>query len=264
MPKRRVWQCRECKRQFSAKVGTIFEDSPIGFRKWLPAMWLLASAKNGISSYELGKALGVTQKTAWFMLHRIRLTMQNDDVRPMGGEVEADESFIGGKLRHKRRTHYHVASGMKPVGPVGKTPVMGILQREGQLRAFTVPDVRKRTLVPRIFEHVERGATLYTDYLRSYRHLDSDFVHRIVNHAIEYVSRDGAHINNLECFWNLLKRTLGGTYTHVNPRHLDRYLDEQIFRWNERERTDGQRFPIALKGADGKRLTYKGLTRKPD
>ena len=267
--KRPRWYCRECKREFTAKVGTIFEDSPIGFDKWLPAMWLLSSAKNGISSMELHRALGVTQKTAWFMLHRIRLAMKEGHIEQLTGDVEADETFIGGKLRHKRRTHYHLRSGMKAVGPVGKTPVLGIIERKSstrkpRVRAFVVPDVRKNTLVPKILENVDPNATLFTDSLQSYRHLDKHFsAHHIVNHAIEYV-RGNAHVNNMECFWSVLKRTLGGTYIHVFPRHIDRYLDEQIFRFNERDNTDGPRFVKAVKGADSKRLTYRDLIRKVD
>jgi transposase-like protein len=158
--KRPRWYCRACKREFTAKVNSIFEDSPIGFDKWLPALWLPSSVRNGVSSMELHRALGVTQKTAWFMLHRIRLAMRDDSFERLTGEVEADETFVGGKLRHKRQTHYHVPSGLKPIGPVGKTPVLGIIERKSgsrksRVRAFVVPNVRKNSLVPKILEHVD-------------------------------------------------------------------------------------------------------------
>jgi len=183
------------------------------------------------------------------------------------GDVEADETFVGGKLRHKRRTHYHVPSGLKPVGPVGKTPVLGIIERKSgsrksRVRAFVVPNVRKSSLVPKILENVDPNATMFTDSLLSYRHLGQHFAaHYIVNHAYEYVRGD-AHVNNIECFWSVFKRTLG-TYIHVMDTHLQAYLDEQIFRFSERENTDGPRFAKAVKGVDGKRLTYKELTGKP-
>ncbi|TAM60500.1 IS1595 family transposase [bacterium] len=267
LAKYRRWYCNDCKRQFTAKVGTIFEDSPIPFTKWLPAIWLLASNRNGVSSCELARALGTTQKTAWFMLHRIRLAMGQESFGRLNGEVEADETFVGGKLRHKRRTHYHVPSGMKAVGSVGKTPVLGIVERsnderQGQARAFVVPSVRKGTLVPKILENVDSAAKMFTDSLMSYKHLDRYFAaHEVVNHAFEYV-RGNAHVNNVECFWSVLKRTLGGTYVHVLPEHLQAYLNEHIFRFSERTNQDGPRFAKAVKMVDGKRLTYKALTDK--
>src|ERR1700732_2106142 len=180
---RHLWRCKECKRQFTAKGGTIFEDSPIPFTKWLPAMWLLSSDRNGISSYELARALGVMQRSAWFMLHRIRLAMRSDDSTPFTGDVEADETFIGGKLRHKRRTHYHVPSGLKPVGPVGKTPILGIMERQGRIRAWVVPDVRKRTPLPKVYDTVAHGSRMFTDSAHHYTDLQADYVHQVVNHA---------------------------------------------------------------------------------
>jgi len=259
---RRRWRCADCKRDFTAKLGTIFEDSPLGLDKWLPAIWLLANAKNGISSMELHRALGVTQKTAWFMLHRVRVALKLRSFDKLSGEVEADETFVGGKLRHKRRTHYHVPSGMKAVGPVGKTPVLGMMERKGDVRAFVIPDVRKKTLVPMLYKHIDFGSSLYTDSLQSYRNLGQYYrAHEIVNHAFEYV-RGSAHVNNVECFWSVLKRGLTGTYICPSPVHLDKYLDEHIFRFNTRQKKDGPRFDQALKGVDRKRLTYKKLIGK--
>jgi len=195
------------------------------------------------------------------MLHRIRYAMKSQTFERLSGDVEADETFIGGKLRHKRRTHYHVPSGLKS-GNMGKTPVLGILQRDGDVRAWVVPDVRKRTLLPKIWENVVPGSRMFTDSAHHYADLRSAYYHATVNHALEYVSREGAHVNNLECFWGVLKRALGGTYICARPKHLDRYLDEQIFRWNERKSKDGPRFVEVVKRADGRRLTWATLTAK--
>lgn len=261
MPKRRRWYCNDCKGQFTAKVGTIFEDSPIGFDKWLPAFWLLASNRNGISSCEVARALNVTQKTAWFMLHRLREAMADKTFERLTGQVEIDETFVGGKLRWKRRTHYHVRSGLKS-GNMGKTPVLGMIERKGKVRAFVVPSVKKKTLVPMVLKHIEPGAKVLTDSLRSYRHLGDHFAsHEFVNHAIEYVNGN-VHTNSIEAFWSVLKRALKGTYVAPRPWHLQRYIEEEVFRFNERENQDGPRFVKATKGAEGKRLTYKALTAK--
>jgi transposase-like protein len=260
---RRLWFCKECQRQFTVRIGTIFEDSPIPFTKWLPAMWLLASNRNGISSCELARALKVTQRTAWFMLHRIRLAMASETHEKLSGQVEADETWVGAKARHMRRTHHNRPSGLKS-GPIGnKTPILGIMERGGRMRGWVVPDTRKKTLLPKVYETVEHGAHMFTDSAYHYVDLKSDYVHSVVNHAIEYVSREGAHVNNLEAFWAVLKRTLGGTYIAPRPKHLEAYLDEQIFRFNSREQKDGQRFETAVKQADGRRLTWKTLTAKP-
>lgn len=265
--KRPRWYCRDCQREFTAKLNSVFEDSPIGFDKWLPAMWLISANRNGISSCELARALGVTQKTAWFMLHRIRLAMRDESFERLTDDVEADETFVGGKLRHARRYHQHVPSGIKRMGPVGKTPVLGIIERKKigkkpRVRAWVVPNVRKHSLVPKILEHVDPKATMFTDNLLSYRHLGRHFkAHYVVNHALEYVRGD-AHTNTIECFWSVFKRTLGGTYIHVMDRHHQAYLDEQIFRFVERDNTDGPRFEKAVKGGDSRRLTYKALVAK--
>jgi len=259
MPKARRWYCADCKRKFSAKVGSIFEDSPITFSRWLPAIWMLSNDRNGISSCELGRALGVTQKTAWFMLHRIRLGIQSGSFEKLRGNVEADETYIGGKLSHPRPGR----TGTKAKGPAaGKTTVIGIMERGGKVRAFSVPDNRKNTLLPKLFDNVAPGATIYTDSLASYRNLSQSYRHFIINHAQEYVRDRHIHTNSIENFWSVLKRTIGGTYICPRPKHLDRYLDEQIFRFNTREDTDGPRFVQALKGTDGKRITYRDLIGK--
>lgn len=256
LEKYRRWYCNDCKRQFSAKTNTIFEDSPIGFNKWLPALWLLSSARNGISSCELARALGVTQKTAWFMLHRIRLAMAAGNFGQIDGEVEIDESFIGPKARSTKRRGPKANGGKGPAA--NKSTVLGFRQRGGIVRAFVVRDVRRATLLPRIREHVAPGAIVYTDALKSYHDVKYGWKHHIIDHAMRYVEGT-VHTNSIESFWSVLKRTLSGTYIAPRPWHLQRYLDEQIFRFNAREEKDGPRFVQAAKGADGKRVTYRQL-----
>jgi len=260
---RNAWRCRECKRHFSVKVGTVFEDSPIGFDKWLPAMWLLTANRNGVSSYELARGLGVTQKTAWFMLHRLRFALKNDDVTPLVGEVEADETFVGGKIRYRERTALgHPRSKHGPA--TGKTTVFGMVERKhegrtNRVRAAIVPDHKAASLLPKIRSNVLPGSVLYTDALRSYRAVKGEYAHEFIDHAVAYVE-GRVHTNTIENFWSCLKRTLHGTYIAPRSFHLDAYLDEQVYRFNVREEGDGARFTGALKGADGRRLTYRALT----
>lgn len=264
-PNQRRWQCnkRHSKRQFSVKVGTIMEDSPLGLDKWLVAMWLVANCKNGISSCEIARALGITQKSAWFMDHRIRLSMQDDfygkKLGGNGGEIEVDESFIGGKARNM-----HVGERKRRITGTGtkdKTAVIGILERGGKVRASVVPNRRKNTLQAEVRKYVEAGAALYTDALLSYEGLAGEYAHQVVDHAVQYV--DGrVHTNGLENFWSLLKRGISGTYLSVEPFHLYRYLDEQAFRFNNRKVTDADRFNLALLSIVGRRVTYKELTGK--
>jgi transposase-like protein len=263
---RRVWTCREQheRRQFSAKVGTVFEDSPIALDKWFSAMWLIASAKNGISSYEVSRALAVTQKTAWFMLHRIRLAMQRGSFEKMSGEVEVDETFIGGKARfmHKAKR----AAKITGTGGKDKSAVMGLLERHGpqghsRVKLKHVPNVRRKTLAPEVRQHVEPGANVYTDALKSYAGLSDAFTHQVIGHAESYVEGQ-VHTNGMENFWSLLKRMVKGTYVSVEPFHLFRYLDEEAYRFNTRKVKDGVRFADTLRGIVGKRLTYAALTGK--
>lgn len=257
MEKSRLWYCKDCKRKFSAKVNSIFEDSPIGFDKWLPAIWLLASNRNGISSCELARGLGITQKSAWFMLHRIRLAFKNESFEQLSGDVEIDETYVGPKARSINR---YGDTSKKARGPAyRKTVVMGMRERGGRIRAMVVKDTKRSTLLPKVIETVAPGSTIYTDSLGSYTDLRRSYVHHVINHAKEYVRDHHVHTNSIENFWSVLKRTLGGTYICPRPKHLDAYLDEQIFRYNERENQDGPRFLQALKGVEGKRLTYKGL-----
>jgi len=259
---RRLWECKgkHPRKQFSAKVGTIFEDSAIPLDKWFVAIWVIANCKNGVSSYELGRSIGVTQKSAWHMLHRIRLAMKMGRFTKMDGEVEADETFIGGlaKNMHKHKREQAITTR----GPHAKVAVLGILQRSrgenpSRIRAGVVQNVGRATLHGAIRDTVERGSTLYTDSWRPYRGL-TGYEHGMVDHAVEYVN-GRIHTNGIESFWNLLKRSIKGTYISVEPFHLGRYVDEQVFRFNERKGYDCDRFATALRGALGKRLTYKEL-----
>lgn len=260
---RRMWECKEKhpKRQFSAKVGTIFEDSPLGLDKWFSAIWMIANCKNGVSSYEIHRAIGVTQKTAWFMLHRIRLAMETGSFIKASGTSEADETFIGGlaKNMHKaRRKQVITARGGKD-----KAVVAGVLRRGGEAQASKVvarhvPDTTAATLHPIVKEAVEPGSELFTDTHKGYRGLAAHYVHEVVDHSIEYV-RGKVHTNGMENFWSLFKRTLKGTYVSVEPFHLNAYVVEQTFRYNERKDDDGSRFRKVLGSVSGRRITYKEL-----
>lgn len=254
---RLMWTCLECRKQFSVKVGTIFEDSAIGLDKWLTAMWLLANCKNGISSYEVARDLQVTQKTAWFMLHRIRFAQHNGTINKMDGTVEADETFIGGKARNM---HGDVkARKIRGRGPEGKAIVFGLLDREtGKAHAKVIGTRRKKDIHREIREVVKPGAELHTDALKSYEG-PPEYAHKVVDHAETYVDGN-VHTNRLEIFWSLLKRSIKGTYVSVEPFHLFRYLDEQTFRFNERKETDFARFQKVLDSVAGKRLTWNILT----
>jgi len=263
---RRIWQCKGCRKQFSVKVGSIFEDSPIPLSKWLPAMWMLVNCKNGVSSYEIARDLGVTQKTAWFMLHRLRLAIHARSFNKFGGHVEVDETYIGGKARNmhigkRKRLQLSQRRSM-----VGKVAVMGLLDRHGndgvsQIRTAIVPGRKKGHLQPLVREHVEAGSTVHTDNHFSYQGLAREYMHHVIDHAEAYVDGE-VHTNGCENFWSLLKRALRGTYISVEPFHLFRYLDEQVYRFNNRKQTDGARFLAACASVFGKRLTYVALTGK--
>ena len=273
---RRLWECKtkHPKRQFSVKVNTIFEDSPIPLDKWLTGVWMIANCKNGISSYEIHRALGVTQKSAWFMLHRIRVALRTGSFEKIGGEgseVEVDETFVGGKLKNmhaaKQAKYRALTTTGTSAGITGKTVVVGLLDRTArQIRASVVPDVSRLTLQNAVLHNVEHGTNVYTDQAPAYQRLNQKFVHEIVNHAETYV-RGRVHTNGLENFWSLFKRNLSGTYVAVEPFHLERYVDEQVFRYNNRGTrenplTDADRFDAVLRNLVGKRITYKELTGK--
>lgn len=270
------WQCNaksHANRQFTSKTGTIFEDSPLGLDKWLAAMWLIVNCKNGISSYEVGRDLGVSQKSAWHMLHRIRLAMQDDLSGGMlAGEVEVDETFIGGKARNMHADRKKRV--MKPgfIGTGNKTIVMGVLERasEGKpkrVRATIIADRKKGSILPEVSAHVSKDATIYSDEHGEKWNIDGDFEMQVVRHLQKYVDGN-AHTNSLENFWSLLKRSIGGSYVSVEPFHLFRYVDEQAFRFNFRKDADGKpltdsdRFDLAIRQIVGRRLTWAEVTGK--
>lgn len=250
------------KAQFSLKVGTIFEDSPIGLDKWLCAMWLIVNCKNGISSCEIARDLGISQKSAWHLAHRIRFALHHGSFEKLSGECEVDETFIGGKARNM-----HVAKRERRITGTGskdKTPVLGILERGGKVRTKVVNNRKKKTLQNEVKKHVEAGAALYTDALLSYEGLAGEYAHQVIDHAVAYVDGN-IHTNGLENFWSLLKRGINGTYVSVEPFHLFRYLDEQAYRYNNRkEMNDFDRFRLACSQIVAKRLTWDALTGKQD
>jgi transposase-like protein len=255
-----VWKCYEkhAKAKFSLKVGTIMEDSALGIDKWLTAMWLIVNCKNGISSCEIARDLGITQKSAWHMAHRIRFALHHGSFEKLTGHVEVDETFIGGKARNM-----HVSQRRRRITGTGtkdKTAVMGLLERGGNVRTVVVANRKRHALQSEVKKHVEAGAALYTDALLSYKGLESEYAHQVADHAVEYVS-GACHTNGLENFWSLLKRGISGTYVSVEPFHLFRYLDEQAYRFNNRkDMGDFDRFKQAASQIVGKRLTWNEVT----
>jgi len=259
---RRIWKCSKCRKQFSIKTKSVFEDSPISLDKWLAVVWMVANCKNGVSSYEIMRDTGVTQKTAWFMLHRVRLAMREDGPKKIGGagkEVEADETFIGGKVENM---HKSSRAKISKFNNWGKTPVLGLLEREGKVRAAVAPNRKKRHIHPNIIANVEPGSKLYTDDYPGYDSLPAEYERELINHLQTYVN-GRVHVNGMENFWSLLKRTLKGTYVSVDPCHLQAYVDEQVFRYNNRKgANDFDRFKILLSQIANKRLTYDELIGK--
>jgi transposase-like protein len=260
------WWCpnEHSKRQFSLKTGTIYEESPLGLDKWLTATWLITNCKNGVSSCEIARALNITQKSAWFMDHRIRVSFGLESPDKLTGHVEADETFIGGKARNMHKAER--ARKITGTGGKDKTAVMGILERgkdgTSKVRTAVIPNRKKKAIQAEVRKHVEAGSALYSDALKSYNGLN-EFEHQVIDHAVQYV--DGAvHTNGMENFWSLLKRGINGTYVSVEPFHLFRYLDEQVYRFNNRKMTDAERFDFAVKGIVGKRLTFDQLTGKTE
>jgi len=260
---RKIWKCKECKKQFSVKVGSIMEDSPLKIEIWMAAFWLVCSAKNGISSCEVARSLGIQQRSAWFMLHRIRRAMETGSFEKMDGEVEVDETYIGGKAKNM---HTGKRQEMRERG-FPKTAVMGFRERDGEVRTMVIPDNTKETLQAKVRENVEEGADLFTDSAKAYSGLAKDYAHRTVDHkngqyVVEYQDAGEdkqAHTNGIEGYWNLLDRCYHGTYIIMSPQHQERYLAEQDFRYNTRKQKDGERFQQALSMTTDKRLTYKEL-----
>lgn len=261
IPARHKMQCKDCRRQFSYKVGTIFEDSPLGLDKWFVAVWSVANAKNGISSHELARAIGVTQKTAWFMLHRVRKAMEVDDLGgPFDGPSEADTTYIGGIASNMHKAKREKV--IKGRGTVGKTAVHGVLQRTGdkpsRVRCAVVERDDAETLLAEVRRHVKRGETICTDAAASYNSLMATHEHQVIDHSIEYV-RGHVHTNGLENFWSLFKRAIKGTYVAIARFHLFRYVGEQVFRFNQRTDNDAGRFATVMGRVVGKRLTFRVL-----
>jgi transposase-like protein len=264
---RKTWKCRnkDCGKQFSVRVGTIFEDSPLGLDKWFAAMWLIVNCKNGVSSYEIHRSIGVTQKTAWFMLHRIRAAMKAKSFdKKLTGTIEQDETYIGPHLKFmhksKREKKGLTRKAKYSIGPfAGKMIVTAVLERNGEVRAKLLSDLDSDIRRAFVKQHVEPGAELMTDMGQT---RFTEFVHQFINHAEEYV-RGNVHTQGIENFWSLLKRGLRGTYISVEPYHLSAYVDEQCFRFNNRKTTDGDRFVKTLSQIAGRRLTYAELTQKP-
>jgi transposase-like protein len=266
LDKQKRWKCYQCRKQFSVKVGSVFEDSPLPLDVWMIALWMLCNCKNGVSSYEIHRATDISQKSAWFVLQRLRLVLK--DVTPvvMGSgsdnPVEIDECYIGGKPKNMHRSK-RLKQQIGLNGYDNKTTVMGMLERgKSEVRAMVVPNAKRGTLQKQILDRVGFGATIYTDGWAGYDGLAKQYVHETVNHMEEYV-RGNVHTQSIENFWSCLKRTLSGTYVAVEPFHMDRYLDEQMFRFNNRRNmNDGDRFQKALSQIGGKRLTWAELTGK--
>lgn len=258
---RRIWRCKnrpECGKQFSAKVGTIFEDSPLGWDVWLPAVWLIANSKNSVSSHELARALGITQKTAWFVFHRIRLAMETGSFQKVSGTVEVDEHYVGGRAVNMHKWQREERFGGRR-GQVEKTPVQGALHRETgtvQAAVFSGRDLRAN-----VKAWVEPGSTVYTDEAKGYRLLHQDYAHEHVTHGREYV-RGNVHTNGIESFWALFERAVKGTHVHIDPDHTHRYVAERVFAYNNRNASDLERMRLAVGGVAGRRLTYSDLIAK--
>ena len=242
-----LFKCRKCRKQFTATVGTIFEDSHIPIHQWLSAIQFLCASKKGMSAHQLHRMLNITYKSAWFMAHRIRYAMtQSPVIDKLHGIVEADETYIGGKHHGKRGR-----------GSENKTPVFALVERNGRVRTFKTKRVTAKNLSEKIRENVDREATIMTDEFLAYRNLGKEFTHYTVRHgAGEYVNGN-AHTNTAEGFFSILKRGINGVYHHVSEQHLDRYLAEFGFRYDNRKVEDAVRVSIALGQIEGKRLTYK-------
>jgi transposase-like protein len=254
---RKLWKCRACRKQFTVTVGTIFEGSHIPLQKWLLAFYLLCSSKKGMSAHQLHRMLGVTYKSAWFMAHRIRYAMEQPPfARPLEGVVEADETYVGGKERNRKRQDKQKKTGRG----TDKTPVVALVERGGEVRSFRMANVTGLELKGAIRRNVSREARIMTDSFKSYRGLSKEFAsHEYVSHSDGEYVRGDVHTNTAENYFSILKRGVNGTYHHVSEAHLPRYLAEFDFRYNNRIAlgvTDAERTRRALAGVVGKRLTY--------
>jgi len=262
---RKIYKCKLCRKQFSVKTGTIMEDSALGLDKWLSAMWLVANCRNGISSYEIARDLGIEQRSAWFMLHRIRAAMEAKTFEKMKGTIEIDETFCGGLVQNMHKDTVQRRVHDKPYR--GKLPVFGMHSTDEQgnteVRAETVPTIKGKDLLPRVSVNAQWGSEIHTDEAVVYFYLGPEYSHKVINHGDCYVGRDGRTINRIENFWSVLKRGLKGSYIRPNGPHLNRYVQEAVFRINVKKESDADRFTKLVDGVSGKRLTYAQLTKKP-
>jgi transposase-like protein len=256
-----LYQCNACRKQFTVTVGTVFERSHIALNKWLMAAFLMCASNKGMSAHQMHRMLGITYKSAWFMCHRLREAMRPMmGTEPMGGEgkfVEADETYVGGKEKNK-----HVGKRKKGnIGGVGKEIAFALVERGGKVRSFHVPEVSAKTLRPILVSQISRKSSLMTDDAGQYRNMGEEFFrHETVNHGANEYVRGDAHTNTIEGYFSILKRGIVGTYHHVSPQHLKRYLGEFDYRYNERSSLgvdDNERTSKVLQGIVGKRLTYR-------
>lgn len=258
---------RACGLPFTVRTGSIFEGSKVELRKWLQAAYELSISKKGISSVELATRIGVSQKTAWFINHRLRTMLAETNPALLSGIVEADETFVGGKESNKHASKKEKrgksASRISKTGVSGKTMVLGLLQRDGKVRTFVVADRKAPTLQGIMRANVETNSRLITDSLNSYVTLKDEYNHESVKHVLgDYRTYGDKHTNNIEGYWSILKRGIIGTFHSVSPQHLQAYCDEFALRYNTRTQTTAERFFDTLKNAKGNRLTYKVLTAK--
>lgn len=262
-----VYKCKACRKQFTVRIGTIFEESKVPLCKWLMAIHLMTSSKKGVSSHQIARELGITQKSAWFVNHRIREAMKCEPLAGMlSGVVEADETFVGGKPANKslsKRKAYREARKAQGKGSGGmqvddKTPVVVLVERDGRARARPVERVSTEGLREAFKDTVSKEAVLHTDGWPAYDRIGVEYAgHESVSHLDGIYAKDGVHVNSAESFFALLKRGHYGIFHHYSKKHLHRYCTEFSFRWDHRKVTDGERMVAAIKGAEGKRLKYR-------
>jgi transposase-like protein len=254
----RGFKCKECTKKFSVTVGTIFENSKIKLTTWFAALYLCTANKKGVSSLQLHRDLGVTQKTAWFMEHRIREMLRAKHSPLLKGTVQADETFMGGK--NKNRHADKKVEGSQGRSVKDKTPILG-LANDGKVNLEVVPNTQAETLKPIIIHLVKKGSVVVTDEWGGYSGLDKNYDHKVIKHNEGEYKKDSYHTNSIEGFWALLKRGIFGIYHYASPQHLTRYCDEFSYRYNTRDIDDSDRFMVSLTRVNG-RLTYKQLTKK--